>query len=94
MFNGLIIMLGMVICSSIFGYYAFMAWFRPESFRKKVIERNINYDLQWPLSNMAKQWMRGRSYIWYVRTVLLLGFLISSAIFLLGVWGYMNHFLE
>ena len=90
MSDGLIIMFLMALVAGNFGYYSFMVWFRVDDFREKIIKRNVNHDMKWPFAKFSKGWMSSQSYIWFIRILLLLGFLVTSSIFLLGLWGYLT----
>ena len=68
-FTGFLVVL--IIFFFLFGYYAFLAWFRPGKFRT-MGQKSLSLYGNSPL---MKSWISSKAYIWMARFAMLLAFM-------------------
>jgi hypothetical protein len=66
----------LIIISPLFGYYAFLAWFRPEKFRAMGQKSLPLYGN----SPLMKSWISSKAYMWMARFTALIVFMACGTL--------------
>lgn len=86
--SAIVVIIGLIGLITANGYAGYLAWFHPERFKEREVNRVKNW---WPFANFFRSYHNSSELLWTVRimsVIILLIFLFFAILTFLGIMGF------